>query len=164
VDYHEKISGALAVRDEVREWEGELKAIVTDVIKMMTGGKPIKFADALFKPIICLATRHKHRGFHEECEVRIVAIDLGKEYVATARLQGDKRQIKQVHFRSQSGLLVPYVKLFERTAGEAKLPIKKVVVGPHPDKLKRKRSVEMLLKQHNIDAPAVVSNIPYLGR
>jgi hypothetical protein len=45
-----------------------------------------------------------------------------------------------------------------------KLPISKIVVGPHPDKFKRQKSVQALLKQAQVDAEVTVSDIPYLGR
>jgi hypothetical protein len=58
-------------------------------------------------------------------------------------------------------LLMPYIKLF----GEGqKLPIRKILVGPHPDKTKRKRAVQQMLEQHAIEAEVLVSDIPYLGR
>ena len=60
---------------------------------------------------------------------------------------------------------MPYIKLFERAKGEeVTLPIKRIVVGPHPDKYKRQKSVRMLLDQLGIEAEVVVSSIPYIGR
>jgi len=47
---------------------------------------------------------------------------------------------------------------------DKKLPIKSIIVGPHPDKIKRKKAVELLLGQHGISAEVMISEIPYLSR
>jgi len=36
-------------------------------------------------------------------------------------------------------------------------------VGPHPERFKRQKAVELMLEQNGIKAEVVVSDIPYLG-
>jgi hypothetical protein len=60
-------------------------------------------------------------------------------------------------------MAVPYVNLFEGiTQPGNNLPIKRIIVGPHPDKERRKLAVEKLLKQNGINADVSMSAIPYL--
>ncbi len=120
---------------------------------------------AFFEPILALATRHKHGGFREEAEIRITVVTSANDQLPDDAIEpGDNRQKKTICFRPHNGMLVPYISLFERLDDEiSKLPIKKVIVGPHPDKLKRKKSIEKLLDQLQINATVVMSEIPYLG-
>jgi hypothetical protein len=71
----------------------------------------------------------------------------------------------KLHFRNRGGTLVPYTRIFEKENSEhgIKLPIKRVVVGPHPDKFQRKVSIERWLESINAEADVVVSEIPYVG-
>jgi len=61
---------------------------------------------------------------------------------------------------------VPYINLFEGlTCPPAKrLPIKRILIGPHPEKEKRKMEIQILLNQLGIRAEVSVSEIPYLGQ
>jgi hypothetical protein len=89
-----------------------------------------------------MATMHKHPGFKEEDEYRIVARPLFQHLYKKVS-DGPKRV--PISFYTRSGLIVPHIKLFE-----PRLPIKRVIVGPHPDAVKRKESVDMLLKEKGI--------------
>jgi len=122
--------------------------------------------DTLAEPITALSCMHKHRGFVEEAEVRIVAVPSKAELFKLAQNSGDKRPRKPVHFEIKNGVLVPYIMLFGRQSnGNAvKLPISKIIVGPHPNKYKRQKAVELILEQHGLEAEVTVSDIPYLGR
>ena len=147
---------------ETLKWENDIR----DIVASMITERNLHLAERLFEPILCLATRHKHRGFREESEVRISAvtsmIGISQD---EARAPGDQRPMKPVHFTLRGGILVPYIALFERPAGEkAKLPIKKIVVGPHPEKTKRQKAIEKMLGQLDIAAKVVTSDIPFLGR
>ena len=128
----------------------------------------LQILNDIFEPLICLALRHKHRSFSEEKELRfsvITSMNDGIPDEATAK--GTPRIQKKLRFRTDNGILIPYVSLFDFNEGkEIKdmdiLPIKKIIVGPHPEKNKRKRSVEKMLNQLSLDAEVTTSNIPYL--
>lgn len=116
-------------------------------------------------PIVALAIRHKHRGFKEEREVRIAAVRSSKEIIRAAKELGNVPLNKAVSFYPRSGVLVPYISLFDGIpAEERKLPIREIVVGPHPDKLKRQQAAQMLVDELEIEATVRVSDIPFLGR
>ena len=161
VDYFDGDASGSA-HEEAIEWEATIRRTVARMVLE----KNLQLAEAFFEPIICLATRHKHRGFREESEVRIsVVTSINDKPIDEAINTGDNRPPKPVYFSLRGGILVPYIALFERPVGEAaKLPIKKIIVGPHPEKLKRKKAIEKLLNQLEIEATVETSAIPYLGR
>lgn len=163
VDYFDGDTSATRVgHAEALDWEADIRKTVASIV-LNQNLHPT--AEALFEPIIGLSTRHKHRGFREESEVRISALTSNDEIIREVRTAGENREKKPVYFTPRGGLLVPHIALFERPTGEAaKLPIRKIIVGPHPEKLKRQKAVEMLLGQLGIDAEVVPSDIPYLGR
>lgn len=150
------------VYEETVAWE---KTIRDAAAEMFVAADP-KVAEKLFEPVISLATRHKHRGFSEEAEVRFSAVtSMYDKELADARSPEDTRLKKDVHFTLRDGILVPHIKLFERPSGEkASLPIVRIVVGPHADKVKRKKAVELLLVQLGLDIKVETSDIPYVGR
>lgn len=161
VDYFDGDSTKVA-HEERLEWEKTIR----ETIASMLVKKDLLLAEKLFVPILCLATRHKHRGFREESEVRISTVtSMSGISMDEVKKAGDNRPKKPVYFTLRGGMLVPYIALFERPSNEkAKLPIKKVIVGPHPEKLKRQKAIVKLLDQLEIEANVVTSDIPYLGR
>ena len=160
VDYYDGDAGAGAAHEETLEWEATIRKTVASIVCEQN----LHPAEALFVPILSLSTRHKHRGFREESEVRIAVVTSDDELMREARKACDNRPEKPVHFTLRGGILVPHIALFERPAGEkAMLPIRKIIVGPHPEKLKRQKAVEILLDQCGIEAEVVASDIPYLG-
>jgi Protein of unknown function (DUF2971) len=118
-----------------------------------------------FSRFIACACRFKHWGFAEENEFRIVLPPTSSEVVEAAKKQGRTILPKPVSFFVRNGTTVPYINLFEGITGSLgkHLPIKRIIVGPHPEKEKRKLAVEKLLSQHNIEADVSVSEIPFLG-
>lgn len=161
VDYYDGDTGTKAAHEETIEWEAAIRKTTARIVVEQN----FHPTEAFFEPIISLATRHKHRGFREESEVRIAAVTLNREVMAEARKADATRIRKQVYFTPRGGILVPHIALFERQIGEkATLPIRKIIVGPHPEKLKRQKAVEMLLDQLGIEATVVASDIPFLGR
>lgn len=147
---------------ETAVWEQAIREAAAD---MFVARDP-SIGEKLYGPVISLATRHKHRGFSEEAEVRFSAItSMYDQTLADARSPEDTRLKKDVHFTLRDGILVPHIKLFERPAGEkASLPIVRIIVGPHADKVKRKKAVELLLVQLGLDIKVETSDIPYVGR
>ena len=162
VDYFDDESNAY---EEVLEWENIIRETAADIAFEPDPNVFKEKVGAFFQPILALATRHKHGGFREESEVRITVFTTKNDNPPEdAREAGDNRKKKPICFRPHNGMLVPYISLFERIDAEvARLPIRKIIVGPHPDKLKRQKSVEKLLDQLNIEAIVETSKIPYLG-
>jgi len=122
--------------------------------------------DGIYPAIWPCSCRYKHWGFKEEKEVRLVAIGQALETRRLAEEDGLrlKPEKPKKHFLRR-GTAVPYIELFDGipTPSKHRLPIKGVIVGPHPEKQKRAKAIEILLREHQIDAPAAYSDIPYLG-
>jgi hypothetical protein len=129
----------------------------------LSDGNPTTLGET-YDPIMRCACRYKHWGFEEEAEVRLVAIPNSKVILEAAAAEGvDAKTIKVSHF-TRGGLLVPCIYLFESLTNilGKPLPIKRIIVGPHKDKEKRKHSVENLLYSLNLNVPVKVSEIPYI--
>lgn len=116
----------------------------------------------VFESIARLSIFCKHRGFEEEREVRIVitesSIELGQDLE-----RPDDKPYRRTHVYLRNGAAVPCIHLFEDQKLKA-LPIRRIIVGPHPDKLERKKAVEILLHDQCIDADVSVSETPFRGR
>ncbi len=153
VDYH--YAGWMSNKDRNNEavvWESAIKDAVAN---LLVNGNLKDQILALVVPMLSLAMRHKHKGFEEEREVRISVL----------RFPDQSQPKKSINFYNRSGVLVPYISLFDgSTAKTRSLPVKEIVIGPHPDKLKRKQAVEVLLRELELNIPVRVSDIPYLGR
>lgn len=111
----------------------------------------------LQEKLALLSVLFKHRGFREEQEFRLAFLRPNPDTPPSEMTN----PINPLRFRPSS--LKPYIALFEEKMG---LPIKHIIVGPHPDKEKRKAAVEALLRQNGftVDKDTVtLSSIPYLG-
>jgi len=164
VEYYNSLGDHVPVHSETIERENVVRDTLIDT--QFTEALKQEMFEPMFEPISILSSIHKHKGFQQESEVRIVAI-LTNDVVAKEAFEiGDHRHKKQVHFITRNGVPVPFIKLFESAAGEpcTRLPIKKVIVGPHKEKHARQSAVKLLLEKHNIDADVVISDIPYIGR
>lgn len=118
-----------------------------------------------YDAMITLSCLYKHWGFHEEQEVRIIAIPPNEEVARLAKQSGEIREPRRISVMSRGGMLIPYLDLFGTSNTPAKkLPIKRVIVGPHPLSSTRAKTVELLLKSHGYEADVYISDIPYLGR
>lgn len=145
---------------ERAELEADLENAV--VQSLLTDEPPPELAVVL----ATLSCRYKHWGFKEEAEVRMVVMPTNEDVYRMAHAAGDKRLRKPILFRTANGGPIPYIALFGQLVGgvRERLPISKVLVGPHPEKLKRQKAVEALLREYGIQGEVVVSTIPYLGR
>lgn len=161
VEYFGECGTGAAVHSETLRSE---KVIQDAVYKFILSQDKSAF-DPTYEPITSLSCRYKHRGFAEEAEVRIVAIPTSNEIYKLAR-QHDPLPRKEINFRPDNGVLVPYIKLFGHEQGHdlGKLPIMRIIVGPHPDKERRQKAVMLLLDRYGIEAEVIISGIPYRGR
>ncbi len=109
--------------------------------------------------------RIKHYAFKEEREYRLMACDLTPKNKKLIKNTTGKN-VKKIHFYNRNGTLIPYIKLFEKKPeGSSRLPIKGIIVGPHPEQLNRKYSVEKLLHELEMsDIPVTLSQIPFVKR
>jgi hypothetical protein len=139
---------------DVAQQEETLQKTVRNFI--LHRGGSAAFEEA-YLPITALSMRYKHIGFIEEKEFRIVAVPWADDVISQLP-DNPKRDEARQEFRNKNGLLIPYIEL--------EIPrdsITRIIVGPHPDKERRKQSVEVLKKKYKLSAEVTTSNIPYVG-
>ena len=151
----------------LEELDADLQEINTSIINFYkTSGRDGSVFINSSIPFLRSACRYKHCGFSEEREVRIVAIPtlFSEELIELVKKEkGTLLPKKPKSSFLRGGVPVPHLKLFDQIIDTNNhLPIKKIIVGPHPDRIKRARAVEILLEQHGINAEVSVSDIPYL--
>lgn len=146
---------------DVAENESVLRAGLLDLVNHGDVDRTPGFLQA----IIMLSCVYKHWGFHEEHEVRVVAIPMRSDVME--RIPPDERNAKaqkQILAFPRAGLAVPCLELSAGIGGRHLLPIRRVMVGPHRDSAARRDSIERLLVSHGYAPNVVVSEIPYIGR
>lgn len=115
-----------------------------------------------FERITILSELCKHRGFAEEKEVRIVVSEPSVEVGPDPSNQSGK-SYRRAHSYLRDGAVVPCIHLFEDQTSNA-LPIRRVIIGPHPEKQQREKAVEILLRNHGVNAEVSVSDTPFRGK
>lgn len=162
VDYDDHGANVTPPHPECLELEKKLQKGILDFLTTSRGDA----LNLLGEVVPVLSSRYKHFGFREEAEVRIVATPTNDALFEHLSHSGsDKRPRKPIEFEPRDGVLVPYLMLFggDIEGKRQQLPISKIIVGPHADREKRQRAVQLLLKQRAIDAEVMVSDIPFLG-
>ena len=145
------------------EFGGYIESIQRGWEKALSTGNDTALDTRAF--VFC-ACRYKHWGFSEEKEFRFVSVPTAPKLIEMMKKDGKTpRPEKPVYNFLRNGTPVPYLNLFEGITDPSnkQLPIKRILVGPHPDKERRKLAVEILLRQKGIHADVSVSAIPYLG-
>jgi hypothetical protein len=150
------------IRDELGDSINEIQTCIDHYLG--SNGNPAKLEKIYYSFIYC-ACRYKHWGFHEENEVRIIAIPPNKELFEEQRKQGLVKEEKPRWHFVRAGSPVPCIHLFEGITQlpEKPLPITRIIVGPYRNQDNRRRGVEGLLSQYGFDIPVSVSEIPYIG-
>jgi hypothetical protein len=118
-----------------------------------TGRKDI---EAVVGKFVNTAPFLKHQGFQEEREYRIVAACFRRRKIPGSI----KKPAKEIKFRPRGGLIVPYIELF-KSSGRS-LPIRSIIVGPHPFQDKQADAVKMALESTPFSKAKVqLSAIPF---
>jgi hypothetical protein len=149
--------GSTNKENEVINWELD---IIECTKKYVANGSPSILSDT-YIPITALACLTKHHGFHEERELRIVAVPAANQNMEILRQHGNHKPSPQIDFRTRNGMMIPFLSLFK---GSGPLPIESIIVGPSHDCEKRRKSVEILLAQLGVKADVRCSDIPFVGR
>jgi DUF2971 family protein len=97
----------------------------------------------------------KSPRFKEENEYRIVALPTRSRDLIEE--SGSVLSWKETHFREGAiGSVVPFIRLFKDIG--ARLPIKKVIVGPHRDQKNQTLAATLLLEKFGFNVPVVSSD------
>lgn len=161
VHYHQDDDDLARAEPEIHEAEDMLRRAIAGFIRNPDSSE----LEAMFEPVASLSCLYKHWGFHEEREVRIVAIPPNEELVREGRASGETRPVRERKVFIRAGTPVPYLELFapNTVSDGLTLPILRVIVGPHPQSQLRRQAVEEVLRTRGIKAQVVVSQIPYIG-
>ena len=126
-------------------------------VEMFCGGEPE--LGEVYSKFVLLASRVKHRGFSEEREVRILANPQTEEMDAYLKTEAPDEyvprpeQFKEM-FRCNGKR---HIALFD--AG-SRLPVNRIIVGPHRDKYVNQRKVRQLVGQRTT---VQISQTPYIA-
>jgi Protein of unknown function (DUF2971) len=149
--------------EEVEQYE----SIVRRGVLALVTGSPPETVPELYDAITSLSCLYKHWGFAEEHEVRVIAIPASPDIEATAASLGIWKKSRPAKSFSRDEVSVPYIELFKDLDPDhtpTRLPIKRVLVGPHRAKQERAAAVKEVLNEHGYPAEVICSEIPYLGR
>ena len=154
---------------EKRKFRTELKSQIDSIIKFQIDtllhlferqNKPDE--EQAWSAFHYCATRYKHRGFHEENEVRIVMAPnlLSSEDTEAAKDRGQTvKQEKPIKDRlKENGVPTPHIELFGKDFGC--LPIKRIIVGPGRNKMQAADTLKKRVRGKNIEIS--VSDIPFV--
>lgn len=125
--------------------------------KFFDSGADLKGMREVLEFFVKLIGRSKHEGFREEREVRIIFYP-GTDFLRQrdGALEVKNRKVKSIELRA--GALCPFIDLFEEAK---KLPMRKIIIGPHKDQLLREKALKM--KLIGTDIKVISSQIPFLG-
>jgi hypothetical protein len=146
---------------DVAEYE---KIVHQGVSRMMRGGTADE-TERFYEAVTALSCLYKHWGFWEEREVRVVVVPASDEVANAGETHAPPR--KEIKSFSRGEKHVPYVELFstvEAADGQVRLPVKRVIVGPHKDRELHAEAVRELLASKGYAGEVVQSEIPYIGR
>ncbi len=133
--------------DVIYEKDGEfdkqfnpLLNLIMDLVFSPVGKNTDDTLIKLFEPFVLSATRYKSSGYLHEGEVRFVCCPLKKGHFKTLH-----RELKEVRSMLQkeeiANINANRIMLFEN-AGQKRLPIKSIVVGPHEHQTERIKELE----------------------
>lgn len=161
VHYHGIDPSTQHSTEDVAELEAVLRTGIAKLIRGGTAGE----TEGFYQAISSLSCLYKHWGFWEEHEVRVVAIPVDGEVAVLEQAEGEAKPQRQPKTFLRAGIPVPYLELFTHLSDtQSRLPIKRVIVGPHREKTLRAEAVRRLLAANNYDVEVVCSEIPYIGR
>jgi hypothetical protein len=109
----------------------------------------------IVRDYISVAPFLKHASFREEREYRFVAACNR----ASKIIEGEMKPAKEVKFRVRNASIVPYIELF-KTVDEL-LPIRSIIVGPHPYQEKQAEAVRMAIETKRMSVEVRLSAIPF---
>ena len=164
-DYHVILTNTVSYRDydkcmPLKKFDGFAGAMVRDAIteKTRVDISPVtgtQSVDDYAKEFFRVAPFLKDPGFQEEMEYRIVALAM-----RLSHFDGKGPPPKPIKFRvGRNGTMTPYIELFNRLGGH--LPIKSILIGPHPHQTLQMRATELLLEQYRLRVPIRASGIPF---
>ncbi len=113
-----------------------------------------------FSALVDVLTRVKNRGFAEEKEFRFATVMLARTDADSQEKQ--LKMPKHIYHHPADGFkTVPRIHMFEDC--KERLPINRIIVGPHENKDKYATDLQKWLKREGYDIPVTISDIPFRG-
>lgn len=147
---------------DISEFEETVRSNVASLIRTGEVADNLRF----YQAITSLSCLYKHWGFYEEHEVRVIAVVAEPTVAKLAAANGETKPQKKVRTFLRGGMPVPFIDLFAVINPDApvtRLPITRILVGPHRDSVFRQSAVKKLLAANGYDCEVVCSKIPYIG-
>ncbi len=153
------------LKRELSEDVSTIADSVADLFRVVTSGREKEEREtcllANWQPFFRCITRLKHRGFSEENEIRLAALRTIPGLESLERDGSDDitpRPEKEVKVRIRNDQPVRYIELFH--SANMKLPIERIIVGPHKEKEARADALRQMLGNTGIEITC--SDIPYI--
>jgi hypothetical protein len=143
----------------------EYESIVQQGVSRILRGGTAEETERFYEAVTALSCLYKHWGFWEEREVRVVVVPASEEVAAAGEANLPPRKKVKSLVRGES--LLPYVELFAQAQPlnvTGRLPINRIIVGPHRNSAAHETLVKELLVDNGYDIEVVQSKIPYTGR
>jgi hypothetical protein len=107
-------------------------------------------------PFWRISSMLKDEYFRDEAEARIVGL------LMNAGRPGNRQHT--IHVRHRDGVSIPYIKLFEHSLLDENCPIETIIIGPHPERVRRYRALATFLRHAKLSFIEVVeSDVPYIA-
>ena len=158
------------LKHTLEEFDENLKPLTSLVEKMlqaMRDGTELpkeRVTVEEFSALVDILTRVKHRGFKEENELRIAAYIQDRKAIEESSAEEKKKlkPAKTIHYHKAQGFkTIPRIHIFEGL--NIRLPIKRIIVGPHENKETYAEELREWLASHEFDIPVTTSQIPFRG-
>jgi hypothetical protein len=153
--------GTVTYGPDTEDWAGRWKQIqnVSELIFPATIESQITGTDLVtplgtkvWTDFVQICMHVKHRAFVVEKEVRLGVLRL--DVAEPGQLE------MEIHFRPSASGPVAFVKLFE--GKEVLQALRRVIVGPHPQSIKRAELVEFYCRSNGLDVEVTRSDIPFV--
>lgn len=146
------------------EFEPQLEGFLdysSDLLRHVVFDSKVPDASKAMPALFSCITRYKHRGFEEECEIRLVAAPtIQTQQYIDAHLETNTvlRPSKQIKVRTGTNTPVPYIEVLGLL--DKKLPIERIIIGPSANKKMIADAVRKLTIETKIEV--AISDIPYV--
>lgn len=146
------------VRAELSENIHNLESAVSN---FLTDGK-YEHLEETITPLITCSCLYKHWGFFEEREIRLVVVPFVGRLLEANSKECELGTMPIVSIEN-SGQTKDYIYMLEDEEKPKRLPIKRIIVGPHANQREHEDNVNKLLRELGLQHIEVTkSEIPYI--
>lgn len=161
VEYVDDNAIPLSPPPSLKCYYDDLEAVAVKLVEYTATGRDRtpeldKDIESAFVPFVRTAAFVKNKCFEHEREGRIVF------YRHKSIPEG--RRNHPLRFALHNSFGIPYIALFGNTLMGPETPIERIIIGPHPERLRRREALEIYLAAKNLSIPVTESDLPYSPR